>query len=99
LEFVQFLTLRILSPLEDLYSGEVLSVSGVNSDGPFDILPQHANFVTLVENQAITARLADGSQKVFNYPLAVVHCCKDKVDIYTDLGQAEHLLPEPKSLT
>jgi F0F1-type ATP synthase epsilon subunit len=36
-----------------LFEGEVFSVSGVNDTGPFDILPMHANFVTLIKGKII----------------------------------------------
>lgn len=92
--------LRILSPLEDIYkSNEVLSLSSCNSAGNFDVLPQHANFITLVDNQPITVKLTSGEKKVFNFPLAVIHARQDTIDIYTDLGLVEKILPEPKLLS
>lgn len=39
---------KIYSPFEVFYEGEVFSLSARNSQGPFDILPEHANFLSLV---------------------------------------------------
>lgn len=73
---------RIVSPREDVFSGPALSVSSVNSAGPFDVLPQHAKFVTLVENKPLVLRLPGGEKKEFNFSLAIVHVYEDKVDVY-----------------
>ncbi len=90
------LSLRIITPLQDVFSGEVNSVSSRNSAGDFDILPGHARFITLVNNQPIIARLPSGEQKKFDYPEAVIYCQDDKIAIFTDLSKVELLLPEPK---
>ena len=41
------LQVRIVSPKGEVFKGEATAVSSRNSVGNFDILPQHANFVTL----------------------------------------------------
>ncbi|MCL4398036.1 hypothetical protein M1403_03380 [Patescibacteria group bacterium] len=92
------LSLHIFSPLEDIFTGDIASLSSKNSSGPFDILPQHANFVTLINKDPITARLPDGSKKVFEFPQAVLRCHEGKIEVFTDFSQAEMLLPEGKFL-
>lgn len=42
-----------------LFDGEATSVSSVNKVGPFDILPEHINFVSMI-NKKFTVRAADG---------------------------------------
>jgi len=83
----QLLRVRIVSPKEDVFSGEATSVSSVNSVGAFDILPQHAKFVTLVENKPIILRLPNKEKKEFNFSLAIIHVYEDKVDIYIEPGE------------
>lgn len=51
------LTVKILSPTQTIFQGEVLSVSSVNSTGKFDILPYHANFITLVQKNPLILRM------------------------------------------
>lgn len=51
------LTVKILSPTQTIYDGEALSISSANSLGKFDILPYHANFITLVQNTSIVLRV------------------------------------------
>ncbi len=52
------LHVRIISPQQLLLDTEASSISSKNSLGNFDILAQHANFITLVENTPITVRPA-----------------------------------------
>ncbi len=51
------LTVKIISPTQTIFDGEAFSVSSVNSLGKFDILPMHANFITLIQKQPIFLRI------------------------------------------
>lgn len=82
---MSYLQVTITSPKKDLFTGEASSVSSTNSLGKFDILPEHANFVTLIEKQPIIIRSPKGKPIVFNFSLAVIAVNKNKVSIYTDI--------------
>lgn len=82
----QLLQVRIVSPKETLFEGRAASVSSVNSVGAFDILPEHAKFVTIVQSKPLIVRLSDHTQKQFSFPLAIIHAHEGKVDIYTPLS-------------
>lgn len=77
------LHVRIISPQELILDTEAASVSSKNLQGPFDILPQHANFITLVENSPIVVRTSKQKPLVFKFPLAIIITRENKVDIYT----------------
>lgn len=83
------LHVRIISPQQLILDTEAQSVSSKNSQGLFDILSQHANFITVVENEPIVVRLASRSgqpkQKplTFKFPLAIILTTENKVNIYT----------------
>lgn len=77
------LHVRIISPQQLLLSTEASSVSSKNSQGNFDILAQHANFITLVENAPITIRANNQKPLVYKFPLAIILTKENKVDIYT----------------
>ena len=51
------LTVKIISPTQTIFDGEAFSISSVNSLGKFDILPYHANFITLVQKSPIILRV------------------------------------------
>jgi F-type H+-transporting ATPase subunit epsilon len=77
--------LKIVSPNEVLYEGEVRSVSSANSVGPFDILREHANFITIVENKPLSIIQADGQKKQFTYSIAIIYAVSNQVRIYTEI--------------
>ncbi len=47
------LYVKIHSPFEVFFEGKAFSISAVNKLGPFDILPGHANFITILESEPI----------------------------------------------
>lgn len=77
------LHVRIISPQDIILDTEATSVSSKNLQGPFDILPQHANFITLIENSPIVVRLTDQRMLSFGFPLAIILVRENTVNIYT----------------
>lgn len=51
------LNVKIISPTQTIFEGEAFSVSSANSAGSFDILPYHANFITMVQKTPIVLRV------------------------------------------
>lgn len=51
------LNVKIVSPTQTLFEGQAYSVSSANSTGKFDILPYHANFITMVQKTPIILRV------------------------------------------
>lgn len=82
---MNYLNVSITSPKLELYKGEASSVSSTNSLGKFDILPEHANFVTLIEKNPIIIRPPKGKPLTFSFALAVLAVNKNQVSIYTDI--------------
>lgn len=66
------------------FEGECDSVSSRNSDGPFDILPYHSNFISIVEKVPIVVRQGR-EQKSFDFSTAVIYVHENKVHIYANL--------------
>lgn len=79
------ITVTIINPDEKVWEGRAHSVSSVNSAGPFDILPEHANFVSMIRNQPIVVRTVDSGDKTFTYKNAVITVSDNKVSIYTEI--------------
>lgn len=77
------LHVRILSPQQLFLDTLALSVSSKNLSGSFDILPQHANFITIVENQPIVVRMQGQKPVTFKFPLAIIYSTQNQVNIYT----------------
>lgn len=76
---------RILSPQELILETEAYAVSSKNSQGSFDVLAQHANFITVVENEPIVVRRKGQKPLNFKFPIAIFYVSNNKVNIYTYL--------------
>lgn len=76
---------KIVSPSQTLFEGEAVSLSSKNSQGNFDILAQHANFLTMTVNSPIIIVTPDSKKLTFKIPLAIVYSSENKVSVYTDI--------------
>lgn len=78
------LKVKINSPEKILWEGDAEWVSSVNSKGPFDILPFHTNFVTIIENQKI--RINTGTEiQEYMFAHSVIYTHANHVYIYTNI--------------
>ncbi|MBI4035406.1 hypothetical protein HY383_00510 [Candidatus Daviesbacteria bacterium] len=77
------LRVRIISPQELILDTRAYSVSSKNSRGNFDILPAHANFITIVENEPIIIRSPQQKPLTFKFPLAIILTMENNISIYT----------------
>lgn len=78
------LHIKLYSPFRTYYDQEALSLSAVNKTGPFDILPQHHNFMTLLEEGDIIIRDSSGEKKV-RISHAVLHVKNNRVTVFLDV--------------
>ena len=79
------LHLRVLAPTSIIFDGAVRSVSAVNHVGPFDILPGHTNFFTLISGGNVMAD-KDGDQVVFEVQKGILKVQEDSVTVYANVG-------------
>lgn len=79
------LHVRIISPKHLILDTPAISVSSKNTQGKFDILPYHANFITIVENEAILIRTTSKSTDkiTIQLPIAIIFVANNTVNIYT----------------
>lgn len=83
---MSYLYVKVLTPKETLFEGEALSLSSKNSSGKFDVLPEHANFITLVEQSPLIIRKKGNEKLQFNFSLAIIYVSRNQVNIYTDIA-------------
>lgn len=76
------LFLKIQSRDGDIYEGQVLSLSSKNDKGKFDILEQHANFISLI-NDVLVIRELNGQTKEIPVTNGVLKVEDGKVDVYS----------------
>jgi F0F1-type ATP synthase epsilon subunit len=63
----------VMTPQHILFQGEAVTVSSINDTGPFDVLGDHANFITLIKDYLIIrmekdeyrVTITDGVLRVF----------------------------------
>jgi F0F1-type ATP synthase epsilon subunit len=78
------LNVIVNEPDQTIWEGRAKAVTSENSEGEFDILPAHANFITLVENKPIHVYQSDET-KTFQFERAVIHTYNDNINIYGGL--------------
>ena len=75
---------KIFSPYQTYYQGEAVSLSANNRTGPFDILPGHINFFSLITNGAVVVNT--GFQQLeFQLTRGVVRVNCDEVTLFADV--------------
>ena len=64
-----------------IYKGSVKSISSFNEKGKFDILKEHANFISLIQNRLI---VIGADEKRFEIPLnnALLRARGNNVEVY-----------------
>lgn len=78
------LSVKIYSPFKVYFDGQADSVSAVNDTGPFDVLPRHHNFLTLLTAGEITVRKAGGDTR-YKIDKGVMHVRNNQVTIFLDV--------------
>ena len=79
------LEVRISEATRVLWEGKAKSVSSKNSDGVFDILPMHSNFITLIRGEPINVVNNEGEKKEFTFKQAVIFVTDDVVRVFADI--------------
>ena len=76
--------LKIYSPYKVYFDGEALSISAESATGPFDILPKHHNFITLLEPCDAVVRTGRGDQTI-RISGGMMHVKADDVVVFLDV--------------
>jgi F0F1-type ATP synthase epsilon subunit len=75
------LHVKVVSPSQIFYEGPAESVSAVNKVGAFDILPNHANFFSLLTTGDIVVRVA-GQQLKFPIKHGIVKVTNNVITLF-----------------
>ena len=75
------ISLLIQSRDDILFEGLIQSMTSYNDTGKFDILPDHANFISLI-NKSITIRPLEGDIKEIPIDNGVLRVIDNKIEIY-----------------
>lgn len=89
--------LKVVSREGVIYDGKASSITSNNEKGVFDVLAQHANFISLI-NKGLTIRDNDNNEKKIKFDNALLKVFKNNVEVYvgvegmspTSMQQAKH---------
>ncbi len=78
---------KVYSPFKVYYDEESYSISGQNATGPFDILPHHHNFMTLLDACILTITPVEGNihEQKIRISGGLMHVKADKVTVFLDI--------------
>mgnify|MGYP002713224405 CR=1 FL=1 len=73
-------SVRVIGLQGEVFSGEVLAVSSTNEQGTFDILPEHTNFIALIQDQ-VELLISPEKTKSFELKTGVIRCKNGQVEV------------------
>jgi len=76
---------KIYAPFKVYFDGEAKSMTAVNRVGPFDILPQHHNFISLLEPSDVVVRTDEKEDFKMHINQGLIHVKADQVRIFLDV--------------
>jgi F0F1-type ATP synthase epsilon subunit len=85
LEHANYLSVLIKSRTKIFFDGRAQSLTSNNDKGVFDILPQHANFISIIKDFIIVDKGLKTEQK-FTIKNGVLSVQSNKVDVYLDVS-------------
>ena len=78
--------IKVSSPFKTYFDEAGYSISGQNETGPFDILPHHHNFMTLLEPGELVIRPTRGDdEQHIRISGGLMHVKADKVTVFLDI--------------
>jgi len=78
--------IKVYSPFKTYFDEDGYSISGSNRTGPFDILPHHHNFLTLLGACELTIRPVRGqTEQKIRISGGLMHVKADRVTVFLDI--------------
>ncbi|MDA8895240.1 ATP synthase F1 subunit epsilon [Flavobacteriales bacterium] len=74
----------IITPDQELFSGDILSIELPGSDGSFEILNNHAPIIATLSGGKITIALENGKKESFEVNGGVVETQNNKIIVLVD---------------
>ena len=75
------LAVKVVSSSKTFFDGKALAVSSVNKVGPFDILPMHENFITLLKKK-VTVHKLDGQELEIPCENGLLEVSENRVQVF-----------------
>jgi F-type H+-transporting ATPase subunit epsilon len=78
------LTVALVSPTQQVWSGEASFISARTTEGDLGVLPGHAPLFGVLVDGAVSIKGVDGSVKEFNVSGGFLSVSNDRVSILTE---------------
>ena len=79
------LKVKVYSPFHTYSDGPADSISAENDTGPFDVLVNHKNFLTLLNPCDVTVRREGQDDEVISIARGLMHVHQNQVIIFLDV--------------
>jgi hypothetical protein len=76
---------HVRSPFRDYYDGLAFSLSAESATGPFDILPRHHNFISLLLPCEIVIRTVSEGERKIRISGGIIHVKANQVIVFLDV--------------
>lgn len=77
--------LRVQAPFKTYFDDNVYSVSAINSTGPFDILPHHHNFISILKAGELNIDSASSGRQKIIISGGLIHVKTSQVTVFLDV--------------
>lgn len=79
------MAVKVHSPFKEYFNGSAFSVSAENTTGPFDILPRHHNFISLLMPCELVIRSVSEGEKRIRISGGIMHVKADELIVFLDV--------------
>lgn len=76
---------KVYSPFRDYYDGQAFSITAKNATGPFDVLPKHHNFISLLSPCDLIIRTVEHGDRQIVISGGIMHVKADQVIVFLDV--------------
>ncbi|TSC80198.1 MAG: Uncharacterized protein G01um101429_242 [Parcubacteria group bacterium Gr01-1014_29] len=70
------------------FTGKAATLTSLNDTGPFDILPRHTHFISLIRD-GVTIKKPDGTEKHISFSHGIIKVKDDVVEVYIGTGRRQ----------
>jgi len=78
------LHIKVYSPFKTYFNDDAYSITAVNGTGPFDVLPKHHNFMTLLSACELVIDRQGGVVRI-RIARGIMHVKADQVIVFLDI--------------
>jgi F0F1-type ATP synthase epsilon subunit len=75
------ISVSILNSEGTVFEGEAKALSSTNEMGPFDVLPLHSNFISIIKDKVVV-HLKSGENKEFKIDSGILKAAENKLQVF-----------------